>query len=467
MNYIYLLLIFELILLIWSFLLNGQDIMAPSAIMCAMFVLSTVFAIMNIEAWGIDYSLEAVLLLSTGLLVFILAETFFRIVFVKKKKEIKQGDTQFYEIPVQMWMIVFLIVFNLAVSFWYYIEIKNIVGNGQGNVFELFASYRRMNVSNLANSKSESISTLLNQFLKVVKASGYISVYMALNKFFCKGKKGQTLGLLIVAATSLIPSIMIASRAEFLKFFSAILIEYYILWHQKHGWDRVFSWKYIKIGLIILLVGIPVFYNSLHLMGRGSTEMTMMEYASEYVGSSIQLFDLYIKEPVPCNSFGEETLVGIRKVLGILGIQSASKSSNLEFRLLGEDKSNVYTFFRRPLHDYGLVGMYIFTILVAFLFAWLYYCKIKNRAGGKKTDCWVLIYGYLYYWMVSSSILQYSQSYISVGAALIIAAIIIGYLIMTCAKLKIKVTRKITGRKIRLRYSGSAFGGGEKNNGGF
>ena len=70
MNAIYLLLLFGIILFGLSYCLSGRDIMAPSVIMCAMFVISTFFAIMNIKNWKIDYSLDSVLILVAGMVTF-------------------------------------------------------------------------------------------------------------------------------------------------------------------------------------------------------------------------------------------------------------------------------------------------------------------------------------------------------------------------------------------------------------
>lgn len=439
MNYLFLLLFFELVLFFMAYVLSENDIMAPSVMMTIMFLISTIFAISNITTWNIDYSFTSTMIISSGIFVFIIAELLFRHFFCQKKNSCVQTQTNdFYSYSVSNWMILSLIIFNIAVSYWYFVSIRRAVGGGSG-LANIFVSYRRLGVSNLANSESESINIILNQLLKIVKASGFISAYLYINDFFMGRKKFlKSISLILVIISSLLPAIMIASRAEMLKFVSAILIEIYILWNQKKGWRKKVFWKFIKIGLLCLFIGIPGFYYLANLLGRGSTQLGIIDYAAEYIGSSICMFDLYIKDPIASGSFGEETLVGVRKVLGALGIQSASSSSNLEFRHLGMgvSRSNVYTFFRRPLHDYGFIGMYIFTIVIAFLFAWIYYGKIKGEKRTRKVDKWVLVYGYLYYWMVSSSILQYSSSYISMGTVMILTIILLGFDIMTKVKIK-------------------------------
>lgn len=77
MNYIYILLLTEIILLVIAFIACGRDIMSPSVVMVGVFLIATIFAVLNVENWNIEYSFSAYILLSTGLGVFIFTESFF------------------------------------------------------------------------------------------------------------------------------------------------------------------------------------------------------------------------------------------------------------------------------------------------------------------------------------------------------------------------------------------------------
>ena len=79
------------------------------------------------------------------------------------------------------------------------------------------------------------------------------------------------------------------------------------------------------------------------------------------------------------------------------------------------------------MHDFGLLGMYIFVALIAILFSYIYYGKIKYRTRSLKTTRWTLVYGYLYYWIVLSPIDQYSSAYVSAGTIIILFVIIFLY----------------------------------------
>ena len=71
--------------------------------------------------------------------------------------------------------------------------------------------------------------------------------------------------------------------------------------------------------------------------------------------------------------------------------------------------------------------MCIFVALVAVLFAAIYYGKIKNKNRTTKTDHYVLVYGFMYYWIVCSAIEQRSVNYLSADAIVIIIFTILLY----------------------------------------
>ena len=177
----------------------------------------------------------------------------------------------------------------------------------------------------------------------------------------------------------------------------------------------------------------------------------------ERIGYPIYLFDLYVKNPSTPVVFGEESLIGVNTFLSkYFGMDVFVRNVNLEFRYKnGYYLGNVYTFFRRPLHDFGFFGMLIFTALVALLFSWIYYGKIKWKSRTVSTDCWSIVYGYLFYWVVASSIVQYSQTYISLNVLILILIMVVGYhllngIVISSSGLKYRKKRTLSRGKIRM-----------------
>ena len=459
MNYIFLLLFFELVLFLAAFLLNNRDIMAPSVMMCTMFIISTGFAIANIQNWSIQFGLNTCIILSSGILVYLLAETVFRFFFENSKMRryhasIQMGRKMRTAAPaeyVQKWMIWAVIGFDVIVLFLYFLGIRRITGFSGFNSL-IFSTYRSMivHLESRSNSNVEQMGTIINQLLKFVRAFGFAAEYIMIKNMVGKKKFRQYTGLFVIVILAALAGLIVASRAVILQLIAAGLIEYSIVWHQKYGWGRNLSWKIFRIGVISLLIGIPAFHFTAQMIGE-STRWNAFKYASVYLGSSIQLFDMFVQNPVKTTVFGEETLVGIRQFLDQLGISTFTRDINLEFHTLEKGmRSNVYTFFRRPMHDFGFGGMLVFTILVALLFTWLYYGKIKQKSPSVKLDSWVLIYGYAYYWIFLSSIDQGSQLYISFNALSTIIMIIIAYRLMTGVKIFARNRGLVITRRRRM-----------------
>lgn len=425
------LIVFEVLLFIAAYYFSGFDIMAPSCMMCIMFIISTTIALLNLDNWNISFGLYTSILIGSGLLVYVLAEIFFRFFFCGQLRgpysTSEEHDCK--RIYISTTLANAIIVFNIVILYLYLRGIIRIVGENLSNLGSYFHAYRVLGIKSLENGTSMT-SGCINFALKFVAASGYLSGYLLMRNYALKSESRITqVKYIVILLLSILPSVMSGGRTGILRMLSALLVFYYISWHQHNGWERNLSWKYIRLGLGAFFILAPSFYYSLALLGR-ATNRTLTDYVADYISSSICLFDAYLKDPVPCVSWGEESLVGVKKILSVIGIGEPSTKYNLEFRTLGIGRSNVYTFFRRPLHDFGLIGMYIFVACIAFLFAYIYFEKIKHRPQ-RSCAGWVIAYGYLYYWILVSPIVQYSVNMISVGAAVQIGIAVLGYYIFT------------------------------------
>lgn len=432
MNMLYLLFIVELQLLIVAFYLSGKDIMAPAVMFCTIFCISIGLALTMIDQWKIDYSPESVLLLGSGTFIFVIMNLIVYRFMKQRLRRNNEGEKRAIKgmkpIRVQGWVIVIILVVDAITYIWFSQEIFRIVGY---KGMSAFAEYReaRAHIPNVSKAGLETTGLILNQFVRFVKVSGYIFGFILINNVLAGDKKKRIIFLSLVVFMSQLLYLFSAARSGMIKYASAILIEIYILWNRKEGWRKNLSGIFILIGIACVFLGVIFLYYGLPLFGR-RTSSGPIQYIAKYAGSGVQLFDLYIKDPVYPVAFGEETFIGIRTLLSRLGFSVYIKDVNLEFRNSGLMNSNIYTFFRRPLHDFGVLGMYLFTMFVALLFSWIYYSKIFGRGQSCKNDLWILIYGYLYYWIISASTVQRSEEYFSIGAVVDLMVILVGYLLI-------------------------------------
>lgn len=443
MIWLYLLLISVMFLFIVAFYLNEKDILAPPVVMCEMFILSVSIAIIFSDTWGIkSYRFDAYMILVSGIATFLLGDAFYKLpkskykLYMPANKKEKIETVLIEPLNVQEYFLIFMIVFDVIVLLLYVQAIGRIYGRSGASLSILIGLFRSSTGHMTIMDDYERVNVILSQTMKIVEVAGLVSGYVFVNNLFSRQKnRMQQAGLLILFGLSVFPSFLAGARGGVLRLLAAILFYYYVLYNRKYQWKRNVSWKFVRIGFAIIAVGVPLFYFSLNWIGR-TTDFGMFEYIAKYIGSSIFLFSDYLKNPASGPIvFGEESLIGVHTFLYRLGIDTYVRDANLEYRML---HSNVYTFFRRPLHDFGIIGMYIFTVFVAFFFSWLYNGKIKRALQSDKTHIWTIIMGYLFYWLVISSILQYSWSYISLNFFIKVILIIIMFKVMIRTKLRSK-----------------------------
>lgn len=424
MNFIFLLLICETVFFFIAFITTNHDIMAPSVVMCAMFVFSTIFACLNIKKWKIEMSFETFFILTSGITIYFLTETVFRYLNLTQNHNKRYVNSQ---ISIPTYKInIFFLGLNLFGSVWLFCEIRKITGN-VSSFGEMLHLYRINNtLSNI--SDRQNISIILNQLLKFIKAETYVYLYVLVAKLIEKKSWKRLWLTFLVFITSMFPFVLFGARGAFIQVIVGAVTYYYILFNQKHLWKKNLSWKYIKFGFMVMAIGIPIFYYSTFWIGR-IINLNLIDYISLYIGSSIQLFNLYVEKPTTApKMFGEETFNGINRLLQKFGLKENVPSVHLEARWLNSYiKGNTYTFFRPPLHDFGIWGMYFFTILVSAFFSILYFGRIKRKCRTPKREKYTLLYGYVFYWIVYSSIAQISHDIISMTEFMTMFFIIVIY----------------------------------------
>ena len=126
----------------------------------------------------------------------------------------------------------------------------------------------------------------------------------------------------------------------------------------------------------------------------------MFEYITFYVGGSIECLNQYVKEPVETKIAGEETFHNLLTNLNDMHITNLDLNSSihLEFRYYGKTMiGNIYTAYRRWIHDFGYIGALILNGFMAVFFN-VFYNKIKyGNYKKEKTILMIIIYSYMSY----------------------------------------------------------------------
>ena len=139
--------------------------------------------------------------------------------------------------------------------------------------------------------------------------------------------------------------------------------------------------KFVRIGLMILIIVLPLFYMLLGAIGQ-STQNSFVNYMTFYLGSPIPGFDEYLEneynKQVVSKHFGENTFVGIQQILYKIHIIDYYNIYQSEWLDFGNGlKSNVFTGIKTYFQDFGLNGVIGFQILFGVVYSYLYY-KAKD-----------------------------------------------------------------------------------------
>lgn len=435
--------VITLIFLIFCYYANGKDILTPSVVVCGMFALSELFALLSVDTWGIDYAYEAAFILILGIGVFVAVDFFScrffrkrRIVLRKNNKKRKISENEGKLIYINRLVLALIILVNVAYIPIYYRSLLNLASaSGLQGTLAVAMKSLSYDASRSAETNLGTMITLLGRFCMI---TGYALIYYYHhNKALIKKRpelkryKRYNRMLLVPAICYLIASLFEGARIQILLF----LVYYFTLSYisaQKVSarWSFKNSKKYIKYGVIALAVALPLFYLGVELLGRSNANLNMFNYLAIYIGGSIQHFNQYVQDPVSSAVWGGECFYSIYNFLWKLGLRSEYVVPHLEFRTLynigfSGDRwysGNVYTFFRSPLSDFGIPGMVIMTLVFAAFYSVFYHNVIKKRNASEYV---IILYAYLFAQLSMVSIANQLTIMISVYGLLNIAMFIL------------------------------------------
>lgn len=365
--------------LFFAYVISDRDIMSPSVLFVAGFIMAVVAAMMNINDWGINLSIKTIAIIIIGNMSFIVAEIMFKLTHRHSYNGNREVITK---INVEKWKNFVVILIGIVTLILYYREIVRLSSYAESywQNFGVMVAYKRA-----ITYGTVSVNTMVNQLTKLVYAFGYIYAYIFINNFFStegKGKIRKNIIYLIPIIIYAIMSVLKGNRIDIMGLVIMLVFLYYVFLHKKVGWEKHISGKLLKKAIIIFVIGMIIFYYMKDLVGRVSS-LNLLEYITQYIGGSVELLDLYVKDSVSTVDvpFGE-TLTGLINGLKKIGLLNVDIRKQLEFRYTptGVYLGNVYTALRRYYHDGGWIGLIAFPAILSY-FMNCFYGKVKKYKG--------------------------------------------------------------------------------------
>ena len=365
----YVLLFMLLIEIMFIYVCNGHNVVSPSFISCAMFILSTVVFILGKEYF--QYKLDIVTVITILLFIFciLIGE------YMSNRNEIncEQRTIYFQYIYIQKNVCILMAFVVLLFGVLYYREVYVFslkVGNITGN-FATMAMYVR-------NAKSYTKSMLVSQGTLLSECIVYFCIYCFFNNLNCGHKDKR----FIIPIIAFLPHIMAAdNRTIFLKLLSISCIIIFVMMKKKTAWGKQSNKKIILIAIVAISVFLIVF----RLLGyrtETSIRNSLWDNLMEYISASLIGLDKFLLNGEQSNTLiGQWTLAGIYNILRQWGVDIPKVNKFEEFYYYGAHfDSNIYTAFKAYIKDYT----YIVAILAMVL--WGYFIQKKTNKVKKGED---------------------------------------------------------------------------------
>lgn len=395
---IYILLISVSFLLWFSYMINNKDIISPSVLLCAAYFVSVVSAIYNIEAWNIDFQFNTYTVIMTGLTAFVLTEWIVNTGSQKKysiANKLKTTERTSNSIHIQNCKTILVILFDIVVLYLYFKEVYRIslLGGNTGGIATMMTFYRNIHSYSINLLPGEDISTIVTQLANVVAVLGYVYLFVLIhNTVYVKDKLSRNLKYVLPVMLYVVLTFINAARINLIYVVAAALVLSYVMLQRRTGWQVRLNFKYIKIGLICMFAIFITFSFSRGLVGRLS-EASTIDYVTSYAGGSVQLFNSYLQNPpISDGHFGSETFIGLQKLFYKMGLSDYQRLVHLEFRTSGSLLGNTYTALRRYYQDFGLFGMVVCQMILAFIYI-KFYNKLKMQTMyNSSSNYWLIVY---------------------------------------------------------------------------
>lgn len=353
MWYIYLFLILIFLAIVYYYIFK-KDVLSISFISCIIYALSVLAAFISYkieESWNyVELHQQTAIYVIITVICIGIGEFAVRKLLKKDNKDEKK-DIKF--IKVINFKILICTIFLLLTFFLIYKDMSRITNTtGISNVINAY----KINSAMYNDSGSvEQINFIYTQMYRVSLVIGMIFLYIYINNMCFNPKLKYNFRFIIPIIISVVLSMLLGGRSAIMRFIVAAFVFFMIIYGKK---KKIKLLKFAKIGILILIIVLPLFYMLLGAIGQ-TTQNNFVDYMTFYLGSPIAGFDEYLEnyyryEEIP-QHFGEHTFVGIQQILykfNLIDYYNIYQSEWLDF---GNGlKSNVFTGIKTYYQDFGI-----------------------------------------------------------------------------------------------------------------
>ena len=393
MNYIYILFFTELVFICISLLITRKNILSPSLVSYVMFAFGTLCVIYNVDFWDVNYSFKAYYITVLGFIAMILPE----LIINRSYQKTYFDASKYMKIKIDAYVNIMIICACVLLTLLFIYEtIRHGKNAGATGLYVIGAA---------KYDETEGISFIGKIALRFTQIMFYFYCYVIFNNLIkCKVKIKKMKSYFIPIFCYLAVMFIGGNRLGLVKIMIAVFCFVVAMNYQIVGVKNFDSKALIKKVIVIGVILLFVFYGmrTISKVGSYTGSRTFTEYITYYIGSPIYLFSKYLDNPSYVHGvneyWGEQCFTGIYDSLGIV------VNGNNNFIKVGGDSNfagNACTWFQRPINDFGVLGMLVFTFLAYYFFSHLLYKKVL-RNPMKINNYSLIIISFFYFVVVMS-----------------------------------------------------------------
>lgn len=411
-----------------AYYMSHKNVFSPGVIICAVFIMSSFFVVMNGDNWEYSVSFDALIYLVTAVLITLIgihAGTRVAISTGKPRKNNNLNAQNGYIDISLNWMIVLSIISIVVIYLYFRNQLMTSIalGNESGIAGMIFTLRRHV-----YEDETFQLGVLLNVGISFLRSIGYVSTFLFINKIVLYKKIEWKYVVPIIVLVFY--NILSTGRGGFIGFVCAILYDFYFS-YKKTG--KIIkpgkTIKYIVIGFIVFIV---LFWQLGKLTGKDEV-LSFWDTLSVYIGSSILCFDAVLSGVNSFNFIGIYTFKGLYNILARLGLDVTTLSNHADKIRWNGYSSNVFTAFHPYYSDYGPIVSLLIVMLAGSIIGILWR-KFQDESDN-------LTIGILYGRFVASATAMYSIAERLLSNTLALNAIVEIVFTIVIIRICIKVRR--------------------------
>lgn len=387
-------------ILFFIMFVRQNDFISPSFLFVAPLTVSVFICVLYKEKWLFNCEIKTFLLLTVGAISFLCGEQLGKIF---SKRKIGYNEQINCDMSVSIIKIIIIILFSFIAVYLVYKEVSISVSKA-GITYTLFSTSTK-------GLDGYSVSYIVSMTMNVISIISVFGIVILVNNYANKCLKKRDWLFIIPIISYMIIVLMQGQRGDLINIFVSTYFICFCINYKKQGGNAKKSIKFAGGFIKYILIVLVVFYSlRLTIAKPGQKELSFADTISGYIGAQIDLLNRFVSEnKLSYSLFGYESFHDMYRFFEKIGFMNNLPEVIFKYRAYNGLGCNVFTFFRRPYVDFGLLGAWIVALLCGIVFGHFYYKYVRVRNGNHQ----FLVYMTLYAYFVNKVAMSFFDDYMT------------------------------------------------------